>query len=74
MPIFSISEVLVAAWYDANKAFLCHACLQIIQFDHAPPKGAGITEVKRSCPDYFLVSDTAPFHLFLAPHQRQERC
>lgn len=27
---------------------------QIIQFDHAPPKGAGITEVKRSCPDYFL--------------------
>lgn len=28
--------------------------LQIIQFDHAPPKGAGITEVKRSVPDYFL--------------------
>ncbi|GFH11438.1 serine/threonine-protein phosphatase, partial [Haematococcus lacustris] len=27
---------------------------KIIQFDHAPPKGAGITEVKRNCPDYFL--------------------
>lgn len=27
---------------------------KIIQFDHAPPKGAGITEVKRSVPDYFL--------------------
>lgn len=27
---------------------------RIIQFDHAPPKGAGITEVKRNVPDYFL--------------------
>jgi serine/threonine-protein phosphatase 2A catalytic subunit len=26
----------------------------IIQFDHAPPKGVGITEVKRTVPDYFL--------------------
>lgn len=31
-----------------------HSAVQVIQFDHAPPKGAGITEVKRSCPDYFL--------------------
>ena len=27
---------------------------KIIQFDHAPPKGAGTTEVKRSAPEYFL--------------------
>jgi len=33
---------------------LTQFALQIIQFDHAPPKGAGITEVKRSVPDYFL--------------------
>lgn len=25
-----------------------------VQFDHAPPKGAGITEVKRTVPEYFL--------------------
>ncbi len=27
---------------------------KIVQFEHAPPKGAGITEVKRTVPDYFL--------------------
>jgi serine/threonine-protein phosphatase 2A catalytic subunit len=26
----------------------------IVQFEHAAPKGSGITEVKRQAPDYFL--------------------
>jgi serine/threonine-protein phosphatase 2A catalytic subunit len=41
-----------------NKAALVdideHMQHKIVQFDHAPPKGAGITEVKRTVPDYFL--------------------
>jgi serine/threonine-protein phosphatase 2A catalytic subunit len=41
-----------------NKASIVdideHMNHKIIQFDHAPPKGAGITEVKRTVPDYFL--------------------
>ena len=27
---------------------------RVVQFDHAPPTGAGVTEVKRTAPDYFL--------------------
>ena len=27
---------------------------KIQQFEHAPPKGSGITEVKRTAPAYFL--------------------
>eukprot|EP00775_Hariotina_reticulata_P008361 gene8361-8545_t len=41
-----------------NKAAIVdideHMNHKIIQFDHAPPKGAGITEVKRTVPEYFL--------------------
>lgn len=41
-----------------NKAAIVdideHMNHKIVQFDHAPPKGAGITEVKRSAPEYFL--------------------
>lgn len=41
-----------------NKAAIVdideHMNETIVQFDHAAPKGSGITEVKRQAPDYFL--------------------
>jgi serine/threonine-protein phosphatase 2A catalytic subunit len=41
-----------------NKASIIdvdeHMAYTITQFDHAPPKGPGITEVKRQAPMYFL--------------------
>jgi len=37
-----------------HPPLLVFVLLLAAQFDHAPPKGAGITEVKRTVPEYFL--------------------
>lgn len=55
----TVLKVLLLMLYRCgNKAAIVdideHMNYKIVQFDHAAPQGAGITQVKRMVPEYFL--------------------